>query len=323
MRLSIYTFLILGLFSASWILSKDIVSGLPAVHATGLRLAATATALWLIVAIHKPGRLPISALPGALFGFILLAVFGFAAYFLLSFAALVPLQASQLSMVLASIPAITYLIALTLGMDQPNALKFIGVPLVTVGAVWFNLADVHGLSVGHMAGLAMAAGAALSYALYGLCSKRFLAGRPLLGSLAWITTFAALMFVPVYIVDPEPLLTLTPDGIVKIALLGAVLSAPIYVLYQVVLAAGGVVYANSIGVMAPFVILAAEMAVGFRYDVTLPEIVAMMIGAFGVALVFIDAMRGDAQSQAQTVPDTTALAQSELRRARLSRKGSQ
>ena len=323
MRLSIYTFLILGLFSASWIVSKDIVSGLPAAHATGLRLTATAAALWLILAIHKPGRLPLSALPGALPGFVLLAILGFAAYFLLSFAALVPLQASQLSMILASIPAITYLIALALDMDQPNALKFIGVPLVTIGAVWFNLADVHGLTVGHVAGLAMAAGAALSYALYGLCSKKFLSSRPLLGSLAWITTFAALMFVPVYIVDPAPLLTLSPDSIVKIALLGAVLSAPIYVLYQVVLASGGVVYANSIGVMAPFVILAAELAVGFRHDVTLPEIVAMMIGAIGVALVFIDAMRGDSQSQTQAGPDTAALARSELRRVRVSRGGSQ
>ncbi len=317
MRLSIYTFLILGLFSASWIVSKDIVSDLPAAHATGLRLTATAVALWIIVAIHKPGRFPLADLPRALIGFVILAVLGFAGYFLLSFGALIPLQASQLSMVLSSIPAITYLIALALDLDKPNALKFVGVPLVTIGAVWFNLADARGLSVEQVTGLAMAATAALSYALYGLASKKLLAGRPLLGSLAWITTFAALMFVPVYIADPLPLQTLVPADIIKLALLGAILSAPIYVLYQIVLAAGGVVYANSIGVMAPFVILAAELGVGFRNDVTLPEIVAMMIGAVGVALLFIDAMRGELRQAPP--PDTAALARSELRRARASR----
>lgn len=162
--------------------------------------------------------------------------------------------------------------------------------IVSIAAIAFNINSVEG-GYYSLIGIALALTAALSYSAYGLLSKRYLKNLPLLTSLAWITTISAVSFMPLFIFDPAPLLYLNLEDIFKILILGTICSAPVYVLYQKVLAEGGVLYANTIGVLSPFAVVACEWIIGSSTSFNIIKIITMMMAVIGMTLLFIDASK--------------------------------
>ncbi|WP_375693199.1 MULTISPECIES: DMT family transporter [unclassified Bartonella] len=288
-RLLLFTFAILALFSISWLLSKNLVSNIPVMHAVGLRLFATAATLWLIAIFREKAVFRSLPLLSMIPSFLILSVLGFSLYFVCSFGALKSLKASDLTMVLATIPGITYILGALTNVLKFSWLKFSGVIIVSVAAVVFNINSGEGGY--NLIGIALALTAALSYSAYGLLSKRYLKNLPLLTSLAWITTISAASFMPLFIFDPAPLLYLKLEDIFKILILGTVCSAPVYVLYQKVLAEGGVLYANTIGVLSPFAVIACEWIIGSSPSLNMIKIIAMIVVVIGMTLLFIDASK--------------------------------
>ncbi|WP_395600782.1 DMT family transporter [Pseudomonas sp. B19125] len=287
-RLLLFTVAILALFSISWLLSKNLLGSISVMHAVGLRLWATTAALWLIVAFGTRPPLASKPLLARMPGFFILSILGFSLYFVCSFGALKTLKASDLTMVLATIPGITYLLGLLTRSLGFSWLKLAGVVIVSVAALAFNThtGDVSAVSP---SGIALALVAALSYAVYGLLSKRYLKDLPLINSLAWVTLIAAACFVPLFILDPAPLLRLNLEDALKVLILGAACSAPVYVLYQKVLAEGGVLYANAIGLLAPFAVVTGEWLIGSGTTLGAVKIVAMIAVMVGITLLFMDA----------------------------------
>ncbi|EGH17311.1 hypothetical integral membrane protein, partial [Pseudomonas savastanoi pv. glycinea str. race 4] len=252
------------------------------------RLAATALALWLIVPFRERALLGSVPLRSKMPLFAILSVLGFSLYFICSFGALKSLKASDLTMVLATIPGITYLLGLLSRSLGFSWLRLSGVVIVSAAALAFNASSNEGGAVSP-AGVALALMAALSYAFYGLLSKRYLKELPLLTSLAWITTISAASFLPLFILDPQPLFSLSPEDVFKVLILGAACSAPVYVLYQKVLAEGGVLYANAIGLLAPFAVVGGEWLIGTGAALSGMKIVAMIAVMLGISLLFVDA----------------------------------
>ncbi|WP_273758265.1 DMT family transporter [Bartonella sp. AU55XJBT] len=289
-RLFLFTFAILALFSISWLLSKSLVSNIPVMHAVGLRLCATAAALWLMALFREKAVFRSLPLLSMIPSFLILSVLGFSLYFVCSFGALKSLKASDLTMVLATIPGITYILGTLTNSLMFSWFKLIGMIIVSVAAIAFNINSVE---VGYysLIGIALALTAAFSYSAYGLLSKRYLKNLPLLTSLAWITTISAASFMPLFIFDPAPLLYLKLEDILKILILGTVCSAPVYVLYQKVLAEGGVLYANTIGVLSPFAVVACEWIIGSSSSLNMIKIITMMMAVIGMSLLFIDASK--------------------------------
>ncbi|KPW57143.1 hypothetical protein ALO86_200074 [Pseudomonas syringae pv. berberidis] len=287
-RLLLFTVAILALFSISWLLSKNLLGSISVMHAVGLRLWATTAALWLIVAFRTRPPLDSKSLLARMPRFFILSILGFSLYFVCSFGALKTLKASDLTMVLATIPGITYLLGLLTRSLGFSWLKLMGVVIVSVAALAFNTytGDVSAVSP---SGIALALVAALSYAVYGLLSKRYLKDLPLINSLAWVTLIAAVCFVPLFILDPAPLLLLKPEDALKVLILGAACSAPVYVLYQKVLAEGGVLYANAIGLLAPFAVVTGEWLIGSSTTLGAAKIVAMIAVMVGITMLFMDA----------------------------------
>ncbi|WP_342774759.1 EamA family transporter [Bartonella massiliensis] len=80
-RLFLFTFAILALFSISWLLSKSLVSNIPVIHAVGLRLCATAAALWLMTIFHEKAVFRSLPLFSMIPSFLILPVLGFSLYF--------------------------------------------------------------------------------------------------------------------------------------------------------------------------------------------------------------------------------------------------
>ncbi len=287
-RLLLFTLAILALFSISWLLSKSLIGSIPVMHAVGLRLWATTGALWLIVLFRERAVLASIPLRATIPRFAMLSVLGFSLYFVCSFAALKSLKASDLTMVLATIPGITYLLGLLSRSLGFSWLRLSGVLIVSAAALAFNARGNESNGVSH-AGVALALVAALSYAVYGLLSKRYLKDLPLLTSLAWVTLISAASFLPLFILDPKPLLLLSLEDLLKVLILGVACSAPVYVLYQKVLAEGGVLYANAIGLLAPFAVVAGEWLIGSGVALDAVKIVAMIAVMLGITLLFVDA----------------------------------
>ncbi|WP_375692234.1 DMT family transporter [Bartonella sp. AP4SXKL] len=264
------------------------VSNIPVMHAVGLRLFATAATLWLIAIFREKAVFRSLPLLSMIPSFLILSVLGFSLYFVCSFGALKSLKASDLTMVLATIPGITYILGALTNVLKFSWLKLSGVIIVSVAAVVFNINSGEG-GYYNLIGVVLALTAALSYSAYGLLSKRYLKNLPLLTSLAWITTISAASFMPLFIFDPAPLFYLKLEDIFKILILGTVCSAPVYVLYQKVLAEGGVLYANTIGVLSPFAVIACEWIIGSSPSLNMIKIIAMIVVVIGMTLLFIDA----------------------------------
>ncbi|MCV4281653.1 DMT family transporter [Pseudomonas capsici] len=302
-RLLLFTFAILALFSISWLLSKNLIGSIPVMHAVGLRLWATTAALWLIVAFREQAVSTSVPLRSTIPGFFILSVLGFSLYFACSFGALKTLKASDLTMVLATIPGITYLLGFLSRSLGFSWLKLSGVLIVSAAALAFNASGNESGAVS-LAGIALALVAAVSYAVYGLLSKRYLKDLPLLTSLAWITLISAMTFVPLFILEPAPLLLLSLEDVLKVLILGAACSAPVYVLYQKVLAEGGVLYANAIGLLAPFAVVAGEWLIGSGAALGAMKVIAMIAAVIGISLLFVDASGASGWHLKRRAPDS-------------------
>jgi len=307
LRLFFFSATILVLFCISWLLSKDVIEHMPALHVAGLRMAVTAAVLWIAAACvaRKQAGLPSPQYSKAMWlHFFLLSVFGFSLYFGSSFMALNTLAASELTVVLALIPGITYILEWLLRSVRFSWIKSTGVLLVTAAAVAFN-GGHHDGGI-HLGGLALALLAAASYTIYGLLSRRWLADLPLLPSLARIVALAAASFVPLYILDWAPLATLSGDAALKIGIMGVFCSAPVYILYQKIIAQGGVVYANAIGVLAPFFLYLAGLLLAREMRFDMVKILSLMVVILGAFLLFFDAAQKNPQP-----PPTTKKAEGE------------
>jgi drug/metabolite transporter (DMT)-like permease len=282
---------ILACFTASWVLAKNIVDGAPPEVSAAGRVLATSLLLWAVFLVRPGARARPAAVLRRWPAVVLLALLGFFLYSLLTFLALTVLDPSDLGMTLALIPGFTYLLALAFFGDRLHPLKLVGVPLATGAALHYTTDGFTGFVAADVFGIAAAAGAALSYALYGLFYKRLMGDLPITGVLPFVTAAAVVMFLPWLMVLEPAARAIDATTAVKLLLLGAGLSAPVFLMYHAVIVSGGVLYANSIGILSPFAILLTEWAVGYRDGVAAGELAAMAACAAGVALIFSHATR--------------------------------
>lgn len=288
---------ILACFTASWLLAKHIVTDAPAEASAAGRIFATSLLFWVIVALRPEHRVPWARIRVRWRGVVVLGLLGFVLYSLLTFLALTVLDASELGMTLALIPGFTYLLGLAFFGDRLHPLKLTGVPLATGAALYFTTDGFRALGLDgamageQIAGVLAATGAAVSYALYGLVYKRIMVDLPIAGVLAWVTLAAFVLFLPYLALVDASLRTMDLATIASLLLLGAGLSAPVFLMYHAVIVSGGVLYANSVGILSPFAILLAEWALGQRGGLSVGEGVSMACCALGVALIFSHAAR--------------------------------
>jgi len=289
LRLLFFSVTILFLFCLSWLLSKNVVEHMSALHAAGLRLMVTAAALWLAATCVARKRDYPPFTKNVWLRFFLLSVFGFSLYFGSSFEALRSLKSSELAVILALIPGITYILGLMLRSVHFSWVKSIGVSVITAAAVAFNGGSQDD-SI-HIGGFLLALLAAASYAVYGLLSRRWLTNMALLPSLSRIVALAAVSFIPVFVLDAESLPALTGDAALKICIMGIFCSAPVYILYQKILQEGGVVYANAIGLLAPPLLFFSEFFLTREMQLDAGKILSMMGVMLGASLLFFDAAK--------------------------------
>ena len=225
--LLLLTAAILILFSGSWVLSKEVVGSVSPVLATGVRLLFTTTVLWLWVFCSEGRRGSFHLRRGRAVRFAVLSIFGFSAYFISTFEALKDLKASELTMLLSSIPGFTYVLGVLFGVLSFSWLRFFGVLVVTLGGVMFNVSP--GAGFGGVQGIAFAFLGALSYSVYGLLSRVWLERDSIVVSVAWITLMSFVSFIPFVLAHHDSLMGLAMDDFVKLFVLGVRLQCTCYI----------------------------------------------------------------------------------------------
>lgn len=84
-----------------------------------------------------------------------------------------------------------------------------------------------------------------------------------------------------------------------------------------VLAEGGVLYANTIGVLSPFAVVACEWIIGSSTSLNVIKIIAMIMAIIGMTLLFIDASKVSGW-QENVVPKIPNLMRKQNERTRVS-----
>ncbi len=271
-------------YTLSWVLAKSIVREVPPLWAGAGRLLASFCVLTLIVVVQRSQQVSPHEIRQRAPAILLLAVLGFAGYFTLTFAALRFLRSTDLVVVLALTPGLTYLLGVLVFREPASALKTLGIAIATACVVLFQREASLDLTQGRWAGVWLGLLAAVGYALYGLLYGRTMKGLPVLGLLPLFTGSAALMATALALALEGIPAAPSWQALISIVCIGAFLSAPVYVMFNQLVLQGHTLMATLVGVVGPFTVLLLEQALGWR-AATRGEVMLMVAAAAGVLLV--------------------------------------
>lgn len=286
-------------YTLSWVLAKRVLADAPPMWSGAGRLLASFAALLLAVALDRSSRIPASDLLQRLPLVLLLAVLGFAGYFTLTFLALRLMPSSDLVMLLALTPGVTYLLGTAFFGERFDILRALGVALATACVMLFQDVGMSAPSPERLGGMGLVLVAITGYSLYGLIYGRTMRGLSVVGLLAALTGAATVMVGTWAWTVEGPPPALQPRTLLAIACIGALLSAPVYIMVNKLVLAGGAFLATLVGLVAPFTVLLLESALGLRL-VTARDLLLMATAAGALVLV----LRGG--SRAAAMPASTA-----------------
>ncbi len=292
----------LAAYTLSWVLAKQVLADAPPMWSGAGRLLASFAVLLLVVALNRSARVPASDLQQRLPLVLLLAVLGFAGYFTLTFLALRLMPSSDLVMLLALTPGVTYLLGIVFYRERLDILRSLGVALATACVMLFQGVSTSTPSPDRLAGMGLALVAITGYSLYGLVYGRTMRNVPVVGLLAALTGIATVMVATWAWMLEGPPPALQPRTLLAIACIGALLSAPVYIMVNKLVLAGGAFLATLVGLVAPFTVLLLESALGLRL-VTARDLLLMTAAAGALIMV----LRGGARSTSTPLPAAPAL----------------
>lgn len=275
---------IVGCYAMSWVWSARILETASPLWSVAIRLAASWAAVVVINALRR-GWAPRTRVPGLAIGpTAVLSLLGFAGFFGLTYLALAEIPASLLVLVLSTIPVLTLLQGVLLfGMRAgPMALSGIGCIMAAVALFARQLDPV---AIGNpLPGILCGLAAAVGYSFYGLLYKKWAAGLDIMALLPCLLLPSALGIAALALaVEGKP--ALERVDVAALALIGAVIAAPVYVMYNALILRAGPLVAGAISVAAPITTFILEnlMSGGQRLD---PGAFALVVlGAAGVALL--------------------------------------
>ncbi len=277
--------IILTFYSAAWIIAKFVAVSAPPVWATIGRLIASAAFLLGVLALMPSTRLSWVEIRRRRRDLFVLSLLGTSGYLTLTFISLRSIQPSQLVAVLAMVPALTFIIAWLRGLEAATPQKVTGVVIATAAAVGFNIDPLTQLDSGAWIGVTTAGLAAVSYAFFGVRFKETLPGMPVVGVSTVMIVMGIMTLLPLALLTEGPPPQVSGETIAALTLIGAGLSAPVYLLYGKIIQLGGALIASLAGVIGPFTVLIAEALIGLRATVFAWEWICALVCTFGVALI--------------------------------------
>jgi drug/metabolite transporter (DMT)-like permease len=259
--------LMVGLLAAGWLVSGRLVSDVPALAVAAGRTAAAFVAITLIAAVRP------RTWPGVRTGYgrgrsvLLLAFLGFFAYYLGTLLGIGRIGVSRVGVIVSLLPCVTYVIGIIAFREQATARKVSGTLLAVAAACGYAVAGGgpggHASAQGGLpAGVLLAFGGTFTYALYGYVYRQRMADISPGAALPAITGAGTVM-LGVTTALFVPLGGITLADWAGIVLLGAVLTAPVFLISHELILRKGPLFTSALALVVPFLIRLGEWGLGW------------------------------------------------------------
>jgi drug/metabolite transporter (DMT)-like permease len=279
------------LLAAGWLLSGHLVDGVPALAVAAGRTAASFVAITFVAVLTPRVRPAARAAAGRGGTVLLLAFLGFFMYYSGTLLATSRIGASRVGLIVSLLPCITFVIGVAAFREPSTRRKILGTALAVASACGYAAADgatadggvPGGGTATLISGVLLALGGTTTYALYGYIYRQRMSGLPPVAALPAVTGAgtvmlgaAAVLFVPL-------------EGISRadwggIAVLGAGLTAPVFLISHQLILRKGPLFTSAVALAVPFLVRMGEWVLGWAGPPGPSVVVLIMCCAAGVWL---------------------------------------
>ncbi|WP_246095944.1 DMT family transporter [Streptomyces botrytidirepellens] len=255
------------LLAAGWLMSARLVDGVPALAVASGRTAASFLAISAIAALRPRSWPDVRKGFGRPGGFVLLAFLGFFAYYSGTLLGIGRIGASRVGLIVSLLPCVTFVIGIVAFGERGTVRKVCGTLLAVAAACGYAVADGAGGDAAAdgatlSAGVLLALGGTFTYALYGYVYRQRMADISPLAALPAITGAGAVMLgLTTAVFVPMGGVTAADWG--GVALLGAGLTAPVFLISHELILRKGPLHTSAVALVVPFLIRLGEWALGW------------------------------------------------------------
>ncbi|MFG2194554.1 DMT family transporter [Streptomyces sp. NPDC048639] len=261
--------LMITLLAAGWLVAGHLVTGAPVLAVAAGRTAASFVVITAVAALFPRTWPGIRAGAARHRSVLLLAFLGFFAYYSGTLLGTSRIGASRVGLIVSLLPCITFVIGIAAFREPSTRRKILGTVLAVAAACGYALADGaasdgggSGSSGTLLSGVLLALGGTFTYALYGYVYRQRMADLPPLASLPAITGAGTVMLGLATVVF-VPLGDISPADWGGIAILGAVLTAPVFLISHELILRKGPLFTSALALVVPFLVRLGEWALGW------------------------------------------------------------
>lgn len=282
------------LLAASWLLAGHLVTSAPPLLVAAGRTAGAFITLTVFAMLHPRSRSDLRTAAKRGRSIALLGFLGFFAYYTGTMMGIGLIGASRVGLITSLLPSITFVIGLLAFREHATWRKVLGTILAVLGACGYALVNVPSGnadpgSTGNilLGGGLLALGGTIAYAVYSYVYRWRMADVSPLAALTAITGAGTLMLGSmVGLFVPVAGLALADWG--GIAVLGVVLTAPIFLLLHEIILRKGPLFTAALQLAVPFLIRLGEWALGWEDAPGPLVILLLLVCAGGVWLTVTD-----------------------------------
>ncbi|MFE9634583.1 DMT family transporter [Streptomyces sp. NPDC006463] len=295
------------LLATGWVVSGRLVSDTPPLAVAAGRTGASFLVISAISALRPRSWPAIRAGAGRRRAVVLLAFLGFFAYYTGTLLGVDRIGASQVGLVVSLLPCITFAIGIVAFREPTSARKALGTVLAVAATLGYAI-DGGSASGGSGTGVLVTGGlfalaGTFAYALYGYVYRQHMADVPPMAALPAVTGvgtvmlgLAAIAFTPLGAIDSTQW--------AGVALLGAVLTAPVFLISHELIVRKGPLFTSAVALMVPFLVRLGEWAWGAADAPSLISVLFLGLCSAGVWMTVAPSSSGPAAEEPRPVPST-------------------
>ncbi|MGD3112196.1 DMT family transporter [Streptomyces sp. YGL11-2] len=295
------------LLATGWLVSGKLVSDTPPLAVAAGRTGASFLVISAISALQPRSWPAIRASAGRQRAAVLLAFLGFFAYYTGTLLGVDRIGASKVGLVVSLLPCITFAIGIMAFREPTSARKFLGTVLAVAAALGYALDDGSaGSSTGTgslVTGGLFALAGTFAYALYGYVYRQHMSDVPPMAALPAVTGVGTVMLGLAAIVF-VPLGTIGTSQWAGVAVLGAVLTAPVFLISHELIVRKGPLFTSAVALVVPFLVRLGEWAWGEADAPHLVSVLFLGLCSAGVWMTVAPSRSVPAAEDHRPVPST-------------------
>jgi len=274
------------LLAAGWVMSGILVADVPPLAVAFGRTLASFVAITVICVFRPRGWAQVGMASRRVKAVVLLAFLGFFVYYLGTLLGVGHIGASRVGVVVSLLPCITFAIGIAAFHEIAARRKVFGTVLAVIAALVYALGDSGAGSAtvtsgALLSGVLLTLGGTFAYALYGYVYRHFMSDVPPVAALPAVTGFGAVMLgvaASLFV----PLGSVGVGNWAGIAVLGALLTAPVFLISHELILRKGPLYTSAVALVVPFLVRLGEWALGEAQPPGALSVACLLVCSVGV-----------------------------------------